>query len=123
MKVIRLSAAFMFVATVIIVVSALAYTNETRDSSQANRTVVPPAKLSAAKAKRSLTPSTEPNVTPVEAAYAAHSDRSGTGLSGNSGLGAARRRYALGPVETLAFGIVLLVGGGLLRRRRRTDED
>ncbi len=123
MKVIRLSASFIFVATVIVVVSSLAHTTETRDLSHGNRTVVATTKLSVAKTQRSLAPLTEPSVTPVDAAYATHSDGSGASLSGDSGLGSAPRRYALGSAETLAFGIVLLVGGGFLRRRRRTDED
>jgi hypothetical protein len=135
MKVFRLSASFIFVATVIILVSALAHSTETGvvrvtsdtstrvDSSQSNRTAAPLTKFSAAETQRSLTPPIGTSATPIGAAYAAHNDGSGAGLSGDSGAGRASRRYAPGPAETLVFGIVLLVGGGFLRRRRRTDED
>jgi hypothetical protein len=134
MKVIRLSASFIFVATVIIVVSALAHSTETGaspvtsdtstrvDSSQSNRTAVPPTKFSAAEAQRSLAPPMGAGATPINVAYAPHNDGSGAGLSGDSGPGPSSHRYAPGPTETLVFGIVLLVGGGFLRRRRRTDE-
>jgi hypothetical protein len=135
MKVIRLSASFIFVATVIIVVSALAHSTETgavrvtsdtsnrAESAQSNRTAVPPTKFSAAETQRSLAPPIGTNATPIDAAYAAHSDGSGAGLSGDSGTAPASRRYAPGPAETLVFGIVLLIGGGFLRRRRRTGEN
>jgi hypothetical protein len=134
MKVIRLSACFICVAALIIAVSALAGTTGTHaaretsgistrvDLPQSNRTVVPPTKLSAIKAQRKLASPTEASAMPVDAAYAAHADGNGAGGSGDGRLGPASR-YAPGPAETLAFGIVLLVGGGFLRRRRRTDTD
>ena len=135
MKAFRLSASFIFVGTVIIVVSALAHTAKTNaarvtsetstrvDSSQSNRTAVPPTKFSAAETQRSLAPPIGTNATPIDAAYTAHSDGSSAGLSGDSGTAPASRRYAPGPAETLVFGIVLLIGGGFLRRRRRTGEN
>jgi hypothetical protein len=134
MKVIRLIASLIFVATVIVVVSALAHTSgkhtaratsdtsSRADSLLSSRTIVLPAKPPAAKAQRSLAPPAEPSAMPVDTAYAAHASGHGAGVSADAGLSAASR-YAPGPTETLVFGIMLLAGGGFLRRRRRTGAD